>query len=221
MHKELIIFGTGDIAELAYYYFTHDSTYTVVAFTVDQDYISQPLFCSLPVVAFEEINESYNPRNFEIFIALSYSDLNFIRKNKFLEAKQKGYSLASYISSHATVLNESQVGENCFILENNTIQPYVTIGDNVTLWSGNHIGHHSIISDHVFVASHVVISGGVTIGEQCFLGVNCTIRDHLHIDDQSIVGAGALILGNLPKNSIVKGHRSEPSLKRSSPKTRI
>jgi len=221
MHKELIIFGTGDIAELAYYYFTHDSPYTVVAFTVNKDFISQPLFCSLPVVAFEEINESYNSKNVEIFIALSYSDLNSIRKDKYFEAKEKGFKLASYISSHATVLNENQVGENCFILENNTIQPYVTIGDNVTLWSGNHIGHHSIICDHVFVASHVVISGGATIGDQCFLGVNCTIRDHLHIDEQSIVGAGALVMENLPKNSIVRGNRSKPSLKRTLPKTKI
>ena len=50
-------------------------------------------------------------------------------------------------------------GDNCFILEDNTVQPFVTIGNNVTLWSGNHIGHDSVIEDDCFISSHVVVSG--------------------------------------------------------------
>ena len=49
------------------------------------------------------------------------------------------------------------------------------IGDNVTLWAGNHIGHHSTIGDHAFITSHVVVSGHVRVGEYSFLGVNATI----------------------------------------------
>jgi hypothetical protein len=81
-------------------------------------------------------------------VALSYSKLNAVRKDKYLAVKALGYALASFISSRATVLNEGRIGENCFLFEDNTIQPFVTIGKNVTLWSGNHIGHHSVIDDH-------------------------------------------------------------------------
>ena len=125
---------------------------------------------------------------------MSYSGLNAHRKNKYLAAKAMGYEIASYISSRASVLNDGKIGENCFILEDNTIQPFVTIGNNVTLWSGNHIGHHSRVQDHCFISSHVVVSGGVTIGEQCFIGVNATLRDHITIGARCIIGAGALIL---------------------------
>ena len=203
--KYLIIFGTGDIAQLAYYYFSNDSDYKVAAFTVDAEYIKVNEFCGLPVVPFEEVVNHYPPLRHELFVALSYSKLNQIRKEKYLNAKSLGYRLASYISSHATVLNDFRIGENCFILEDNTIQPFVSIGNNVTLWSGNHVGHHSIIHDHCFLASHIVVSGGVEIGEACFIGVNATLRDHIKIGERCVIGAGTLILDNAEPEGVYIG----------------
>jgi sugar O-acyltransferase (sialic acid O-acetyltransferase NeuD family) len=146
-----------------------------------------------------------------MFIALSYSKLNATRKEKYLAAKAAGYRCASYVSSHATVLNDGRIGDNCFLLEDNTIQPFVQIGDNVTLWSGNHIGHHSNIGSHCFLASHIVVSGGVEIGEQCFIGVNATLRDHIRIGAKTVVGAGALLLGDAEQEGLYIGAATERS----------
>ncbi|MEI8570352.1 acetyltransferase [Methylomonas sp. BW4-1] len=211
MKNRLVIFGCGEIAQLAYFYFSNDSDYEVVAFTVDRAYITDSFFCGLPVVAFEDIILQYSPEEYECFIALSYSKLNAVRKEKYSSAKAKGYQLASYVSSRATILNEGRIGDNCFIFEDNTIQPYVTIGNNVTLWSGNHIGHHSTIKDHCFIASHVVISGGVEIGEQCFVGVNATIRDHIKIGEKCVIGAGALLLVNAEPEGVYMGMATDRS----------
>lgn len=209
MKKPLIIFGTGDIAQLAHYYFSNDSAFEVIAFTVDQSYINAPIYCGLPVVAFEEVANRFPPNQHDMFVALSYSKLNEVRKSKYLAAKSLGYRIASYVSSHATLLNEGRVGENCFILEDNTIQPFVTIGNNVTLWSGNHIGHHSTIHDHCFIASHVVVSGGVEIGGSCFIGVNATLRDHIKIGEKCVIGAGALILSDADPAGVYIGAATE------------
>jgi sugar O-acyltransferase (sialic acid O-acetyltransferase NeuD family) len=211
MKKPLVIFGSGDIAQLAHYYFSTDSNCEIVAFTVDANYIKESEFCGLPVVAFEDVVKKYPPDSYDFFIALSYSKLNAVRKEKFLAAKEMGYKLVSFISSRATVLNEGRIGENCFIFEDNTIQPFVTIGNNVTLWSGNHIGHHSVIHDHTFIASHVVVSGGVEIGEQCFVGVNATLRDHIKIGDRCVVGAGALLLADAAPEGVYIGTATERS----------
>ena len=211
MKKPLVIFGSGDIAQLAHYYFSTDSNYEVAAFTVDANYIEESEFCGLPVVAFEDVAKNYPSDSYDFFVALSYTKLNALRKEKFLAAKEMGYKLVSYISSRATVLNEGRIGENCFIFEDNTIQPFVTIGNNVTLWSGNHIGHHSVIHDHTFIASHVVISGGVEIGEQCFVGVNATLRDHIKIGDRCVVGAGALVLADAAPEGVYIGTATERS----------
>jgi sugar O-acyltransferase (sialic acid O-acetyltransferase NeuD family) len=211
MKKPIVIFGYGDIAQLAHYYFSTASNYDVVAFTLDGSYIKQSEFCGLPVVDFEDVVRKYPPDLYDLFVALGYSKLNSIRKEKFLAAKEMGYKLVSFISSRATVLNEGRIGENCFIFEDNTIQPFVKIGNNVTLWSGNHIGHHSVIKDHTFIASHVVVSGGVEIGEQCFIGVNATLRDHIKIGDRCVVGAGSLLLADAAPEGVYTGTASERS----------
>lgn len=211
MKKSLVIFGSGEIAQLAEHYFRKDSNYEVVAFSVDAEYIDASLFCGLPLVPFEDVSRHYPPSDHHFFVALSYSSLNSLRKQKFLAAQAKGYELASFISPHATVLNGGAIGKNCFVLEDNTIQPFARIGNNVTLWSGNHVGHHSIIKDHTFIASQVVISGGVEIGEQCFLGVNATLRDHITIGDRCIVGAGALMLADAEPDGVYSGNGSPRS----------
>jgi sugar O-acyltransferase (sialic acid O-acetyltransferase NeuD family) len=211
MSRKLVIFGTGAIAQLAHYYFSKDSQYDVCAFTVDPKYISVHGFCGLPVIPFNEVAEVYPAEHYDLFVALSYSGLNSLRKEKYENAKEMGYNMANYVSSRATVLNDHQIGKNCFILENNTIQPFVEIGDNVTLWSGNHIGHHSVIGTHSFIASHVVISGGVKIGEQCFIGVNATLRDHIEVGDRCVIGANALLLRDAEDDGVYIGKATERS----------
>lgn len=208
MKRRLVIFGGGEIAQLAHFYFCTDSEYEVVAFTVNEEFMGDATFCGLPVIPFEEISDRYPPDSNSIFIALSYSKLNAVRKEKYLRAKELGYELASYVSSRASVLSE-QIGDNCFILEDNTVQPFVVVGNNVTLWSGNHIGHHSNLRDHSFIASHVVISGGVVVGEQCFIGVNATLRDHILVGDRCVIGAGVLLLSDAEADGVYIGAATE------------
>jgi sugar O-acyltransferase (sialic acid O-acetyltransferase NeuD family) len=207
--KPLIIFGSGDIAQLAHYYFSTDSNYEIVAFTVDSAYITEKRLCGLPIVPFEKLVDLHPPDTHEVFVALSYSRLNQVRKAKYLASKALGYRLGSYVSSHATALNDGRIGDNCLILEDNTIQPFVTIGNNVTLWSGNHIGHHSIIHDHCFIASHVVVSGGVEIGESCFIGVNATLRDHIKVGEKCVIGAGAILLTDAESEGVYIGQATD------------
>ncbi|VFR33135.1 Acyltransferase [plant metagenome] len=209
--KPLVIFGAGDIAELAHYYFTTDAGREVAAFTVDRAYLPDGDFQGLPVVAFEEVAQRFPPDTHDMFIALSYTKLNRLRREKFDAARAAGYRLASYVSSRCTYLAPNPPGENGFILENNTVQPFVSIGENVTLWSGNHIGHHSTIEDDVFIASHVVVSGGVRIGEACFIGVNATLRDHLVIGPRCVIGAGVTLLADAEPEGVYAAAAAERS----------
>jgi sugar O-acyltransferase (sialic acid O-acetyltransferase NeuD family) len=200
--KPLVVFGAGDIAEIAHFYLTRDAGFQVEAFAVDREFLKEPSFCGRPVVALEELETRFPAASCDAFVALSYARLNALRAEKCAALKAKGYRLVSYVSSRATTWPGLACGENCFILEDNTIQPFVHIGNNVTLWSGNHIGHHSRIADNCFVASHVVISGGVEIGENCFIGVNATLRDHVKIGRNCVIGAGALIQQDAADNSV-------------------
>ena len=168
MTKKLILFGEGLFTEIAHQYFTDDSEYDVVCFTKDDKYISSTEYLGKPMVNFSDIEKKYPPSEFVMHIAVSYTDMNKLRERVFNEAKAKGYELVSYISSKCNILTKYEIGQNCFIFEDNTIQPFVKIGDNVILWSGNHIGHHGEIKAHNFISSHVVISGQCVIDSNCF-----------------------------------------------------
>lgn len=200
--KKLIIFGIGDIAQIANYYFDIDSEYTVVGFTVEKEYQTANEFEGKPVLPFEDIKQHYSSSEIEIFIAVSYAQMNRLRERIFNNVKSQGFNIASYISSKCTYLSQLPPGENAFIFEDNTIQPFVEIGDNVTLWSGNHIGHHSTIESHNFISSHVVISGHCQIESNCFLGVNATLAHKVKIASGTLLGAGVVINKDTEKNGV-------------------
>jgi sugar O-acyltransferase (sialic acid O-acetyltransferase NeuD family) len=205
----IVLFGAGDIARLAHFYFSTDSEHEVVAFTVDAEYCRQESFLDLPLVPFDAVTRAYPPSSYRMFVALSYAQMNRLRAARYAQARALGYDLVSYVSSRCTFLTQHPPGANCFILEDNTIQPFVRIGENVTLWSGNHIGHDSTIHDHCFISSHVVVSGHVTIGQSCFIGVNATLRDGITIGEFTCVGAGALIMKDTRAGSVHTGLRAE------------
>ncbi len=207
-NTKIIIFGTGDIAQIANYYFDIDSPYEVVAFTVDKEYLTISDFEGKPVVAFEDIDAIYPPGSYKMFIATSYANLNKIRESKYQAAKQKGYELVSYISSKCSYMSQYPTGDNCFIFEDNTVQPFVKIGSNVTLWSGNHIGHHSTIEDHNFISSHVVISGHCHIKSNCFIGVNATLHNNVILAEENVIAAGAIITKSTESQAVWVPSRS-------------
>jgi sugar O-acyltransferase (sialic acid O-acetyltransferase NeuD family) len=208
-NKKLIIVGDSAFAELAYEYFNHDSDYEVVAFSVEQEYITRDKLFDLPVTPFELLETIYSPDEHQVFVAVVYTQLNRLRTRLCLESKQKGFKLASYISSKAFVWQNVQIGEHCFIFESNVVQPFVQLEENVILWSGNHIGHHSIIHKNCFISSHVVISGFVEVGENCFLGVNSTFSNNLKIGKDCWIGPGVAITKDSPEGSLYGPGKAE------------
>jgi sugar O-acyltransferase (sialic acid O-acetyltransferase NeuD family) len=204
----LVIFGTGDIGRLAHFYFTRDSDHEVAAFTVDRAFRQTDEFAGLPVVDFETVTAAFPPSDYSMFVALSYANMNHVRAEKYRRAKELGYGLPSYVSSRCSWLTEHPCGENCFILEDNTIQPFVRIGSDVTLWSGNHIGHDSTIGDHCFITSHVVVSGNVRIGEHCFIGVNATLRNSITVGAETLIGAASIVMKDTEPRSVYVPERT-------------
>jgi sugar O-acyltransferase (sialic acid O-acetyltransferase NeuD family) len=202
--RKLIIVGDSSFAEIAFEYFTHDSEYEVVAFAVESQFRQRSELFGIPVVDFETIQSIFAPKDHYVFTALTYAKLNRIRTRLYLDAKAKGYGIASYVSSRAFCWRNITIGENVFIFEDNTIQPFVTIGNNVIMWSGNHIGHHSTIKDNCFISSHVVISGHCEVGENCFIGVNATIANNLTIARDTFIAMSAAITKSTEENKVYK-----------------
>ncbi|HXA41127.1 MAG TPA: acetyltransferase [Phenylobacterium sp.] len=203
--RDVVIFGMGQVAEVIHHYLTEEGGRTVVAFTVDAAFRTADEVLGVPVVDFEDIERRYPPETHEMFVAVSFKGVNKLREAKVAEAEGKGYALTSHLSPRASAWSKLVMQPNTIIMENNVIQPFVTIGRNVIMWSGNHIGHHSRIGDNCFIASHAVISGNCEIGAGTFIGVNATLRDNINIGARNVIGAGTLILQSSADNAVFVG----------------
>lgn len=209
--KRLVIVGDSAFAQIAYEYFEVDTEYTVAGFSVERAYLKSQELNGLPVVPFEGLEAIFDPSTHEVYVATVYTQLNRLRTRLATAAKGKGYKLASYVSPRAFVWRNVEIGEHCFIFEDNTIQPFVKIGANVVLWSGNHVGHHSTVRDNCFISSHVVISGFCDIGENSFIGVNATLANNVTIDGDNWIGPNVAIMKDTVRGALYKTEQPEPS----------
>lgn len=193
MKKKILIIGDNEFAEIASVYFAKDYGYETIAFAVEKQYISRTEILGIPVVEYENLNKMFNPSEYAFFAAPVYTQLNRLRQRFYEQCKSWGYQPLSYISPHAFVWDNVEIGENTFVFEDNTVQYNAKLGNNVILWSGNHVGHSATIEDNVFVSSHVVISGYTKIGSNSFLGVNSCLGNNIEFPKDSILSAGAVL----------------------------
>jgi sugar O-acyltransferase (sialic acid O-acetyltransferase NeuD family) len=210
-NRKLVIVDDSAFAEIAREYFDADTDYEVVAFSVEQTFLKRDTLHGLPVVPFETLEQHFAPASHAVFAAVTYTQLNRLRARLASQAKARGYGLASYVSPRAFVWRNVVLGEHCFVFEDNTVQPFVRIGDNVVLWSGNHIGHHSSIGDHCFLSSHVVVSGFCHIGSHSFLGVNATLANNVTLGRDNWVGPNTVVMKDTADGALFRTEQPEPA----------
>ena len=200
--RDLVIFGVGQTSEICSFYFKNFSDYNIVAYTVDKQNLKESTFLSKPVISFEKLEKDFPAKRFKVFVAIGYSNLNMTRSIKFFEVEKKGYKFASFVHPVNNGLNKLDLGKNCFLLENQSIQPFSKIGNNCFIWSSVLIGHHSMIGNHCWITSEVSLGGNTSIGERCFLGINSTIGHFVNIGDDCFIGANALVTKNAKNGSV-------------------
>ena len=203
MKKKLLIFGSHEISELATYYFNKEEKYEIQGYVLDDDYVDKDNFLNKPIIPYSDVRKKFSNKEFCFHVAISFKQHNQLREKKYKQVKEDGFELISYIDPNSIISDTATFGDNCFILENQTIQYDVNVGNNVVIWSGNHIGHGSIIKNHVYISSHVVISGHVEIYERAFLGVNSAVKDFCKIGKDSFITMGANVTKNINPGSVV------------------
>lgn len=193
--KKVVIFGLTQFAEILVHFLKAESSgYEVVALTADNKYLPldnkmlAPSLQDLPVVPFEEVEKSYPPDEYGMFLCIGYTSMNMARQQKYNETKCKGYQVMSYIHPTAVVLTE-ELGEGTIIMENATIGAFVKMGTGNVVWAAAHIAHHTVVEDFNFFTISVGVAGNIKIGCNCFFGNNCTIKNAIEIADRTLVGA--------------------------------
>ena len=215
MVDDIVVVGTGAFAEVVTEYFRRYAVGNVVAYACSPEFKTSERYAGLPLIDFDEMAVQFPPKSTKIFVAIGYRKMNSIREKVFKEISGFGYEFVTFVHPNVILWDSTNIGRNCFIFEDNTIQPFTEIGDNTILWSGNHIGHHSRVGSNVFISSHVVVSGSCTIGDNVFIGVNASFHDGVVVGDRSLIGAAAIVSRNVEQDSIISPLRTNVSEKKS------
>lgn len=205
--KKLIIFGNTIMAKVIHFYFSRDSNYTVVGFTVDEEYNNKEKMCKLDIFDFETLEQTHSPSSHELFIAIGPSKMNTLREEKFNQAKAKGYELATYISPNA--ICDSPVGMNCFVGDMVVINPFVKIGDNNFFWENSYVGNDSKIMNHCYISPKSAISTFATVMNNSIIGTSSIINTRIMVAENSLVGAGCYISSNTRKSGVYGRRNAE------------
>ena len=208
--KKIIVFGAGEFADIVYYYFTHDTDIEVASFTVEPSYIDEDSFNGLPVVPFDEVERRYPPSEYGMFVAIGYRNVNRDRAAKVAAAEAKGYQIASYLNTEASVPSGLTYGPNTFIMDHVVIGPYVEIGRDVIIWDSTKIGYRSRIGDHCWVTC-AVLGAAVELGDHAFIGLDAMVASYVSVGTGTVVGAGATILKDTKDFEVYRASATKPS----------
>lgn len=211
--RPVVIFGNQLSASLAWYCLTHDSALPVAGFAVDAARQDSNQFEGLPLVAFESLEATFPPQDYRLLIPVGFVQVNGIRRARYEQAKQRGYTLASYVSSRASIWPDLVVGDNVLIYEHAIIQPFARIGNNCIIRSGAHVSHHCRLGDHVFVSAEVALASSCHVGDQAILGVGAVLRDGLRVAERSFVGAGAVLVADTEADAVYVGNPARKASK--------
>lgn len=206
---DLIIYGNGRVAELTYSRLVESTTYNVLGFVVDRDYIHDQILLGLPVVAFDEVSTAFPPTEVEAMMGIGHVKLNRIRAERYQQMKALGYRFITYISPTATVSSQASIGDGCSIGDGVFIDPHVTIGENVRVATRCAICHHTTIGDHCFLSVNVVTAGNVEIEPYATVGTSATLRDDIRVGKNCVIGAGAILMVDAPADSVWVGPAAE------------
>lgn len=211
--RPVVIFGNLRSASLARYCLAHDSSCKVAAFTVDEAYMASSQFEGLPLVPFENLETRFPPRDFRLLIPMGYQRINGVRRSRYEQARQRGYTFASYVSSRASVWPDLELGDNVLIYEHAIVQPFARIGNNCIIRSGAHISHHCLIADHAFIGAEVAMGGAGYVGEQAVVGVGAVLIDRIRIAERTFIGAGAVVVKDTEADGVYVGNPARRTTK--------
>lgn len=206
--EKMIIFGTRAFAEIAHYYFSKQSHYRVVGFTVDAEHLDESTYCGLPVIPFNEVECSFPPGEHAMFVAVGHQEINQQRERKVIEVESKRYCLANFISPKADVADDLSVGPNSMVMEYSILQPFVEIGKNSIIWSASRMGFHTKVGNHCWIVS-ALFGERVFVGDHSFVGLNATIAPKVNIGKSNVIGAGTLIFKDTQDNQVYRERMSE------------
>ena len=208
---DLIIFGAGGFGKELYDLSTRinktNNFWEDIYFTEDNPITSRITSLEIKIIDFDVIKNNYDPKKFEIIIALGEPNL---RKTIYKRLKDLDFKFATIIDPTSIISPTASISEGVVIYPMSIIASSSHIGVNSVVNTHSTVGHDITIGSHTVISSHVTIGGNSTLGNEVYIGLGAQTKEKLSIGDGSIIGMGSILFRDLDKNIIAMGNPARP-----------
>jgi sugar O-acyltransferase (sialic acid O-acetyltransferase NeuD family) len=197
--KRLLIIGTGGQGKVVLD--SAASTYDTIAFMTND--LHGHGIDGHEILHEQETPEEYISSHFdEIIVAIGN---NSTRLNLSLKYEARGMKLATIVHPRAVVSKHARVEAGTVILANAVVNPFAIVKKACIINSGSIVEHDCILEDGVHVSPNATMGGMVKIGKRTWICLGSSIANNITIGENVIVGAGSVVLRDIPDNVLVAG----------------
>lgn len=205
--RKLLVFGTGDFADVVSYVLETKLGRPIAAYTVHEKYLPASTYREKPLVAFERIREMYPPREYDAVVGMIGKHMFDQREQIFVQLRQMGYRIPNVIDPSACV-DTRRMGEGNIILANASIEAHCQIGKGNIIWQNVVMPHHNRLGSFNNLAPSVSLSGYSKVGNHCFVGNNVCLKNRVELSDYVFVGAGTYVAQSIASKKVMVPYRS-------------
>ncbi|MBQ0732906.1 NeuD/PglB/VioB family sugar acetyltransferase [Aquimarina celericrescens] len=131
---------------------------------------------------------------------------NKIRNAYLSELSVAGYNTPNFIHDSVLLTKDTILGKGVYILPGSVLMPHVVIHDFCIISTGCKVAHHTILHQGVFISSGANVGAGIKVFENTLVGIGSTLMTGVKtIGKNSIIGAGAAVITDVPENAVVVG----------------
>lgn len=202
--KPFVLVGAGQFAEYVQFILEEQLGETVAAFAVNENYLGSgsPRKNSLPIVAYEKLQNMYSPMDYCVAIAFLGNDMFVSREKAFWECKSWGYQLPNII--HPSVVNQTiEMGVGNIVGAGTVFAPFTKIGNCNVFFDLSFMAHNTTAGDFNLLSTNVTPMGNCAIGSHCYIGGGSTINNKVVLANYTLVGANAFVKKNTKPYDVI------------------
>jgi sugar O-acyltransferase (sialic acid O-acetyltransferase NeuD family) len=189
--RRLVIWGCGGHARVILDAAVAMNVFDQTAFHDDDPATATPSVSQLRDAGFEEF-----------IIAIG---VNSVRALRFEEALQSGLRPAVCVHPTAWISPSASIGAGTIVMARAVVQANARIGKNCIINTAAIIEHDCVIGDHTHLSPSVTLGGTVSVGEYVHMGIGAIAIPGSRIGDRSVIGAGAVVLREIPADVTAVG----------------
>ena len=130
---------------------------------------------------------------------------NRIRHAKLLELHAAGALLETLVHPDASVSRYASIGQGTVILAGAVVNADASVALGGILNTSCSIDHDCVLGEAVHISPGARLAGGVQIGDLSWVGIGASVRQLICIGQRVMVGAGSVVVSDVPDDVTVAG----------------